>query len=66
MQELICSPVYLNHLLDVIKDKDFSINVISKSGTTTGSAIAFRVLKKKLEEKYGIEEANGKNLCYNR
>lgn len=51
------SPVYLNHLLDVIKDKDFSINVISKSGTTTEPAIAFRVLKKKLEEKYGEKEA---------
>lgn len=43
---------YLNHLLDVIGDRDFSINIISKSGTTTEPAIAFRVLKKKLEEKY--------------
>lgn len=43
---------YLNDLLDVIGDRDFSINVISKSGTTTEPAIAFRVLKNKLEEKY--------------
>lgn len=43
---------YLKGLLDVIGDRDFSINVISKSGTTTEPAIAFRVLKNKLEEKY--------------
>ncbi|MBP7319671.1 MAG: glucose-6-phosphate isomerase [Lachnospiraceae bacterium] len=43
---------YLKDLLDVIGDRDFSINVISKSGTTTEPAIAFRVLKNKLEEKY--------------
>ncbi|ACZ01748.1 glucose-6-phosphate isomerase [Streptobacillus moniliformis] len=51
------SPVYLQHLLDLVGDRDFSINVISKSGTTTEPAIAFRVFKKKLEEKYGKEEA---------
>ena len=51
------SSTYLSHLLDVIGDRDFSINIISKSGTTTEPAIAFRVLKKKLEEKYGKEEA---------
>lgn len=44
---------YLSNLLDYLKDKDFSVNVISKSGTTTEPAIAFRVLKKALEEKYG-------------
>lgn len=52
------STSYLHELLDVIGDRDFSINMISKSGTTTEPAIAFRVLKKKLIEKYGKEEAN--------
>ena len=51
------SPVYLRHLLDLVGDKDFSINVISKSGTTTEPAIAFRVFKEKLEKKYGKKEA---------
>ncbi len=41
----------------MIGDRDFSVNIISKSGTTTEPAIAFRVFKKKLEEKYGKEEA---------
>ncbi len=44
-------------LLDIIKDKDVSINVISKSGTTTEPAIAFRVFKDFLEKKYGKENA---------
>lgn len=48
---------YLSHLMDVIGDRDFSVNVISKSGTTTEPAIAFRVFKKKLEDKYGKEGA---------
>ncbi len=48
---------YLNDLLDVIGDRDFSVNVISKSGTTTEPAIAFRVFKEKLEKKYGKEGA---------
>ena len=52
------SSTYIAHLLDVIGDRDFSINMISKSGTTTEPAIAFRVFKKKLIEKYGREEAN--------
>ena len=52
------SPDYLNDLIDFIKDKDFSLNVISKSGTTTEPAIAFSVFKKMLIEKYGKEEAN--------
>ncbi len=51
------SSSYLKDLLDVIGDRDFSVNVISKSGTTTEPAIAFRVLKEKLEKKYGKEEA---------
>ena len=44
---------YLAGLVDVIGDRDFSVNIISKSGTTTEPAIAFRVFKKMLEEKYG-------------
>ena len=52
------SSTYISHLLDVVGDRDFSINMISKSGTTTEPAIAFRVFKKKLIEKYGKEEAN--------
>lgn len=51
------SGTYLHEILDLIGDKDFSINVISKSGTTTEPAIAFRVLKEKLVKKYGKEEA---------
>ncbi|MCF8246916.1 MAG: glucose-6-phosphate isomerase [Saprospiraceae bacterium] len=51
------SPVYLTHLLELIGDRHFSVNVISKSGTTTEPAIAFRILKQKLEEKYGREGA---------
>lgn len=48
---------YLVGLVDVIGDRDFSVNIISKSGTTTEPAIAFRVFKKMLEEKYGKDEA---------
>ncbi|PGY08300.1 glucose-6-phosphate isomerase [Bacillus sp. AFS031507] len=51
------SATYLSHLLDVIKDKDISVNVISKSGTTTEPAIAFRIFRDYLEKKYGKEEA---------
>ncbi len=51
------SSKYLSDLLKLIGDKDFSVNIISKSGTTTEPAIAFRVLKEKLEEKYGKKEA---------
>ena len=51
------SPVYLNDLLEFVEDKDISINVISKSGTTTEPAIAFRVFREVLETKYGAEEA---------
>ncbi|WP_108670720.1 glucose-6-phosphate isomerase [Peribacillus acanthi] len=51
------SSSYMKDLMDVLKDKDFSVNVISKSGTTTEPAIAFRIFKKMLEEKYGVEEA---------
>lgn len=51
------SAPYLNDLMEVIKDKDVSVNVISKSGTTTEPAIAFRIFRKFLEDKYGVEEA---------
>ena len=51
---------YLNDLIDVIEDKDFSINVISKSGTTTEPAIAFRIFREILESKYGIQEAKNR------
>jgi len=52
------SGTYLNELISYLKNKDFAINVISKSGTTTEPAIAFRVLKKLLEDKYGKELAS--------
>ena len=51
------SPAYLKGLLDVVGDRDFSVNIISKSGTTTEPAIAFRIFKEKLEKKYDKEEA---------
>ena len=52
------SPTYLNDMIKVTKGKRFSINVISKSGTTTETALAFRVLRKLLEDSVGPEEAN--------
>lgn len=51
------SGTYLRDLLDVCEGKEVSVNVISKSGTTTEPAIAFRVFKQFMEEKYGKEEA---------
>ena len=51
------SPNYINELIDCIGDKDVSINVISKSGTTTEPAIAFRIFREYLEGKYGADEA---------
>lgn len=51
------SSTYMKDLMDVLEGKDFSINVISKSGTTTEPALAFRIFRKVLEEKYGKEEA---------
>ena len=52
------SSKYIHDLQDVLEGKDFSINIISKSGTTTEPAIAFRVFKEMLISKYGKEEAN--------
>lgn len=48
---------YLQGVIDVIGDRDFSVNIISKSGTTTEPAIAFRIFKEMLEQKYGKEAA---------
>ncbi len=50
----------LNEVIDLVKDVDFSVNVISKSGTTTEPAVAFRIFKALLEEKYGKEGARGR------
>jgi len=54
------SGTYLQDLLDLLEDVDFSVNVISKSGTTTEPAIAFRAFKELLEQKYGLEGAKGR------
>ena len=51
------SPTYLNEVLSICEGKDICVNVISKSGTTTEPALAFRVFKKLVEDKYGKEEA---------
>jgi glucose-6-phosphate isomerase len=51
------SSTYISHLLEMLEGKDISINVISKSGTTTEPAIAFRIFRDYLEKKYGKEEA---------
>ena len=50
----------MQDVMDLLADKDFSINVISKSGTTTEPALAFRIFRKLLEQKYGVEEAKGR------
>ena len=52
------SAAYLNELLYICEHKNVCINVISKSGTTTEPAVAFRILRAFLEKKYGVEEAN--------
>ncbi|WP_077619199.1 glucose-6-phosphate isomerase [Bacillus sinesaloumensis] len=54
------SSTYMKDLMDLLEDKDYSINVISKSGTTTEPALAFRIFRKMLIEKYGKEEARGR------
>ena len=51
------NPNYVNDLIELIGDRDLSINVISKSGTTTEPAIAFRIFRELLENKYGLKEA---------
>ena len=54
------SPNYINDLIEVLGTKDFSVNVISKSGTTTEPAIAFRIFREILEAKYDLEEARSR------
>ena len=51
------SSTYINDMIELIQDKNISVNVISKSGTTTEPAIAFRIFRNLLEDKYGIKEA---------
>ncbi|HIT59226.1 MAG TPA: glucose-6-phosphate isomerase [Candidatus Faeciplasma pullistercoris] len=51
------SPTYLNEILSICEGRDICVNVISKSGTTTEPALAFRIFKKLMEDKYGKEEA---------
>lgn len=51
------SPVYIENLLEIVQGKSIYINVISKSGTTLEPALSFRIMKKMMEETYGIEEA---------
>ena len=58
------SSSYTQELVNYLSDKDFSVNVISKSGTTTEPAVAFRLFKQLVEEKYGKDEAKT-HLCYN-
>ena len=57
------SPNYIDDLIDLIGDRDISINVISKSGTTTEPAIAFRIFREFMENKYGVEEARKRIYC---
>lgn len=51
------SPTYLNEVISLVEGRDFSVNVISKSGTTTEPALAFRVFRELLEERYGADGA---------
>ncbi len=57
------SPHYLNELLSICEGRDISVNVISKSGTTTEPALAFRVFRKLLEDRYGVEGAKSRIYC---
>jgi glucose-6-phosphate isomerase len=57
------SPDCLNDIISICEGRDFSINVISKSGTTTEPALAFRVFRELIEEKYGKEKAAGRIYC---
>ncbi|MBR1833398.1 MAG: glucose-6-phosphate isomerase [Ruminiclostridium sp.] len=51
------SPTYLNEVISLVEGRDFSVNIISKSGTTTEPALAFRVFRELLEKKYGADGA---------
>lgn len=57
------SPTYLNEIISLCEGKDFSVNVISKSGTTTEPALAFRVFREMVEKKYGKEGAKDRIFC---
>ncbi|HCR74154.1 MAG TPA: glucose-6-phosphate isomerase, partial [Ruminococcus sp.] len=57
------SSTYMNEILSICEGKDISVNVISKSGTTTEPALAFRIFKKLVEDKYGKEEAKNRIFC---
>lgn len=57
------NPAYLNEILALCEGKDISINVISKSGTTTEPALAFRIFRDLLEKKYGVDGAKGRIYC---
>lgn len=54
------SPTYLNEVISLVEGRDFSVNVISKSGTTTEPALAFRVFRELLEQRYGADGAKGR------
>lgn len=57
------SPSYLNSVLKACEGKRISVNIISKSGTTTEPALAFRILKEKLEKEYGVDGAKQRIYC---
>ena len=57
------SSSYIQNIFDIIGDRDFSVNVISKSGTTTEPGVAFRLFREKLEEKYGKDAAKDRIYC---
>lgn len=57
------SSTYMNEILSICEGKDISVNVISKSGTTTEPALAFRIFKKLVEDKYGKDEAKNRIFC---
>ncbi len=57
------SPAYLNEIISICEGKDFSVNVVSKSGTTTEPALAFRIFRRLVIEKYGAEGAKERIFC---
>ncbi len=57
------SPTYLNEIISLCEGRDFSVNVISKSGTTTEPALAFRIFREMVEKKYGKEGAKDRIFC---
>ena len=57
------NPTYLQEILSICEGRDIAVNVISKSGTTTEPALAFRIFKKLVEDKYGRDEAKERIFC---